>query len=197
MNKSENIGALRHRVTIHRYTTTRGDYGAETVFYVALATVWANYEYRVVPSGEKQMTDQKTAVAAVNWTMRYRDDVEPKMRLVDESNNIYDILSINYDTTKMYMVLECQNVGEAGVIVGVPAPGSVDTMTRVYKQKFTGAISNAVTITVNGGVLPSDTDNILCFVNGQETDEFTVSGSVITFGFTVYGDDTVRVVFFP
>lgn len=197
MNKSEKIGALRHRVTIRKYSTSRDTYGQEVVTWSTLATVWAAYEYRINVSGEEELADKKTGVAVTWWTLRYRDDIEPKMRITDEAGNIYDILSVNYDPTKTYMVLETQNVGLAGVIVGSPIPSGVDVMTRMYRQEFTGVSANAVTVTENDGVLPSNTANILAFVNGQEVDEFTVSGSVITFSFTVYGDDTVRIIFFP
>lgn len=193
----EKIGALRHRVTIRKYSTSRDAYGQEVVAWSNLATVWAAYEYRINTSEETELADKKTAVATVRWTLRYRDDIEPKMRLTDEAGNLYDILSISYDPAKVYMVLETQNVGLAGLIVGAPVPSSVDVMTRIYRQEFTSVSANAVTVTVNDGVLPSSTDNILAFVNGQETDEFTVSGSVITFSFTIYADDTVRIVFFP
>ena len=197
MNKGENIGALRHRVTIRKYSTTQDTYGQESITWSTLATVWAAYEYRINTSDEEEMADKKTAVSIVRWTMRHRDDVEPKMRLTDEAGNLYDILSLTYDPSKTYMVAECQNVGLAGLIVGSPVPGSVDVMTRIYKEEFTNVSANAVTVTANDGVLSSLTDNILAFVDGQETDEFTVSGSVITFSFTVYSDDTIRIVFFP
>lgn len=197
MKRIENIGPLRHRVTIRKYSTSRDTFGQEVVTWSNLATVWAAYEYRMNTSEETELADKKTAVSTVRWTMRHRSDVEPKMRITDEAGNLYDILSISYDPTKTYMVAETENVGLAGLITGPEVPGSVDAMTRTYKQKFTSVTGNAVTITVNDGVLPSTTNNILAFINGQETDEFTVSGSVITFSFTVYPDDTVRIVFWP
>lgn len=197
MNNGENIGALRHRVTIRKYSATQDSYGQEVVAWSTLATVWAAYDYRINISEESEIAGRKTAVAAVQWKLRHRGDIEPKMRIADEAGNLYDILSINYDQSKTYMVLETQNVGLAGLIVGAPIPSGVDVTTRMYKQEFTGVAANSVTVTENDGILPGNTANILAFINGQETDDFTVSGSVITFTFPVFSDDTVRIIFFP
>lgn len=101
-------------MTIREYSTTRDTYGQEVVTWSDLATVWAAYEYRMNTSDEEELADKKTAVAVVRWTLRYRDDIEPKMRLTDEAGNLYDILSVNYDPTKTYMVLETQNLGLPG-----------------------------------------------------------------------------------
>lgn len=196
MNKRETIGNLRHRATIQQYSTARDSYGQELVTYSSLATVWAAYDYRITRSDEQQLAEKKTAVATVNWMIRYRDDVEPKMRLTDEAGNIYDILSVNPDPMKTRLVLECQNVGLGGAIYAAPVPG--DTDQRTYRQTFTGLSGQDVTITENGGTLPTNTDHILVFINGQMIEEWTVSGSVITITApTLISSDYVTIQFWP
>lgn len=196
MRKGETIGNLRHRATIQQYSTARDAYGQELVTFSSLATVWGAYDYRINKSDEEQLAEKKTPVATVNWTIRYRDDVEPKMRLTDEAGNIYDILSVNPDPMKTRLVLECQNVGIGGAIYAAPVPG--DTDQRTYRQTFTGLAGQDVTVTENGGNLPTNTDHILVFVNGQMIEEWTVSGSVITITApTLISSDYVTVQFWP
>lgn len=196
MRKNETIGNLRHRATIQQYSTARDSYGQELVTFSNLATVWAAYDYRINASDENQIAEKKTAIATVNWTIRYRDDVEPKMRLTDEAGNIYDILSVNPDGMKSRIVLECQNTGLGGAIYASPIPGDTDQQT--YRQTFTGLAGQSVTVTENGGELPTNTDQIMVFVNGQQLDEWTVSGSVITITApTLISTDYVTVQFWP
>lgn len=195
MQKTERIGKLRHRVTIQQYTTAQDTFGQEEVTFSTLATVWAAYEYKASGSDERQIADRKTAVSTVMWTLRHRSDVEPKMRIIDEAGNVYDILSVMYDHYKEYMIAECQNVGLGGVIVGPPVPGVTDPSVTMYRQTFTGITDDTVTVTEAN--LPDNADNIQVFVNGQYLTEWTHTGNVIAFTFTIDPTDFVTVQWWP
>jgi len=69
-----------------------------------------------------------------------------------------------------------------------------------YKQVFDNVSSSTLTVTANGGTLPSDTDQIDVYYNGRQLVEgasrdYTVSGSDINFTFTPAGGPTVVVAF--
>ena len=77
--------------------------------------------------------------------------------------------------------------------------GGVTTiLTRFYAESFTGGdfSANAFTVTVNGGVLPTDSAQIMVFYNGVLTSEWTHTGSVITMSFQIYFSDVINIHFF-
>jgi len=86
-----NAGNLRHRVTILQKTTDIDTDGYPVEEWVAVATVWAAVE---PISGREYF--QAAAVQAENqtrFTMRYRKDVTPDMRLQYDGQD-YEIKAI-------------------------------------------------------------------------------------------------------
>lgn len=83
-----------------------------------------------------------------------------------------------------------------GSTVTVIDGGGAGTPTKIYMQEFTGSATDTFTITENGGTLPTNNDYILVFLNGQWTNQFSVSGSNIIMDFAIYADDYLNVVFF-
>lgn len=57
--------------------------------------------------------------------------------------------------------------------------------TTAYRQAFTGLATNTVTVTANGGALPSNPAAITAHLNGVYTTEYTRSGAAITLPYTL------------
>jgi hypothetical protein len=77
--------------------------------------------------------------------------------------------------------------------------GSTASPVRIFQQEFTPAENDdTITITANGGVLPTNPAGIIVWLRGQyvEPDYWTVNGSDIEFTFTFGDGDTVVVMFF-
>lgn len=72
--------------------------------------------------------------------------------------------------------------------------GGTTSPMRIFSQKFDTVTANTVTVTVNGGALPTNADALMVFFNGVLiTPEFySVSGSDITFTFDVTENVTVK-----
>jgi hypothetical protein len=64
-----------------------------------------------------------------------------------------------------------------------------------YAQNFTAISGTTVTVTANGGVLPADSAAITVYLNGQQTNEWTKSGSNIIFDYSLFPTDLVTVKF--
>ena len=83
-------GRMRDRVVIQTKSATRDAYGAEVITWSTLATVWASVE----SIGGREFienqygVDQTRAVRAVRVVMRYREDVQPWMRITHEGRTL-------------------------------------------------------------------------------------------------------------
>ncbi len=71
----------------------------------------------------------------------------------------------------------------------------ISDLINAFKQDFTGITGTTVTVTENGGTLPSDTAAITVYLNGQQTNEWTKSGSNIVFDYSLFASDLVTVKF--
>lgn len=74
------VGRLRERVTIEAPQRTSDGTGGETVSWTVLATLWA--EVRALSGAEVTQAERAEARAPCNVTIRFRDDVTTRMRLV-------------------------------------------------------------------------------------------------------------------
>lgn len=87
-------GILDRRITFQSFTATRdADTGEETKSWANIATVptvWAKVE----PLSQKEMVDVSHVLTLNDraFTIRFRDDITPSMRIVYDSAN-YDIHS--------------------------------------------------------------------------------------------------------
>lgn len=83
-------GRMRDRVVIQTKSAARDSYGAEVITWSTLATVWASVE----SIGGREFienqygVDQTRAVRAVRVVMRYREDVQPWMRITHEGRTL-------------------------------------------------------------------------------------------------------------
>lgn len=87
MNGNE---TLDRSITIQIKTVTRDDYGAETIEWNDLVSVWSR---RSVLRGSEKNTGQSIGAEIANaYTIRYRSDITELMRIKDGS----DYYNINY-----------------------------------------------------------------------------------------------------
>jgi SPP1 family predicted phage head-tail adaptor len=87
----DTIGALRHRVTFENLALTSDAIGGKVHIWTPVATVWARYEPQRAREifSEHYLENEETAL----FTIRYRTDITPKMRVIFEGKQ-YDIQSI-------------------------------------------------------------------------------------------------------
>jgi len=84
-------GRLDRRISFQKKTVTQNSFGELDETWANYATVWAE---RVQLRGrEYWQAKQVAAELTTRYRIRYRDDLDPTMRLMDGSKT-YDILSI-------------------------------------------------------------------------------------------------------
>lgn len=101
------IGKLDRRVTIRQVTETHDETGGVSSAWSDVATVWAAIEYPGTASGERYMAEQQTAFTRVNFLIRFRADVVPKMQIRYNSKD-YDILTTEELTRLNYLKIICE-----------------------------------------------------------------------------------------
>lgn len=104
-----NAGELRERVTIERESESRSDSGEVLMTYTPVATVWAAVE----PLRGREYFDAQRVQAEVNHRIRirYRDGIEPKMRVSMATGRTFDIESaINVRGRDEELHLMCREV---------------------------------------------------------------------------------------
>ncbi|MDA8212164.1 MAG: phage head closure protein [Clostridia bacterium] len=103
-----NAGELRHRVKIQQKSVTRDSFGAESVTWSDVATVWAVVE--PLRGREFFGAQQVNAEVTTRIRIRYRSGVVPTMRALYGSR-VYDIQSvINLDERNRELQLMCKEV---------------------------------------------------------------------------------------
>lgn len=102
------IGKLRHRITLQQQMNTQNDYGAFVTTWQDIANVWA--EIKPI-SGREHFSAQQvqSEVTAQVW-IRYREGIEPTMRL-EHNNKHYEIISVlNYQGLNKTLQLMCKEL---------------------------------------------------------------------------------------
>jgi SPP1 family predicted phage head-tail adaptor len=107
-NKGEKVGQLRHRVTIRQYTEVRDSFGGQELSWSDLAVVWAEVEHKEGGSDEGEEMQRQTAIINARFRMRYRSDIDEKMRLLWDSK-LWNIKSILPDSHFSYMTIEAEH----------------------------------------------------------------------------------------
>lgn len=105
MATKEQIGTMRERVTLQNVTEVQSTSGYAAETWATAGIVWAEVTYRILPSGEEQMADRKTAVQVVNFRIRTRGDVTEKTRILYRGE-YFDIVAIEYTPAREFMVLQ-------------------------------------------------------------------------------------------
>lgn len=82
---------LSRYITIERGTPSKDSVGAPTTAYYELARVWASMYVRGVDS--RFLSEGTLPVSTTEWTIRHRDDVDLKCRIL-YCGNYYKVLSV-------------------------------------------------------------------------------------------------------
>ena len=101
-------GKLRDRVTIQSKSVVRDTYGAETITWSDVATVWAAVE--PVTGREYLQQEQVRAQVTVKIRIRYRSGITPTMRAI-YGTHVYNIEAVLEDlNTRRESTLMCSEV---------------------------------------------------------------------------------------
>lgn len=192
--KSERVGRMRHRVRFVSPSAFYDTLGGEVYTWVSADPVWGNVDYRQSGSEDSVIGDRITNELAALITVRYDSGIGPKSKVQFDSKE-FEILSILPDPKKMYMQLECVHYSGTS---SSNTTASVPFTSGFFRQEFPAHASATLTVTANGGVLPSNTAWITIFYDtGQiiSPNYWTVAGSVITLNFTPDGVQSIWVEF--
>jgi SPP1 family predicted phage head-tail adaptor len=102
------IGQFRHRIKIQRYTAVQNSLGEEEKTWVDDCKIWASVE----PLKGREFFKAQTINAEVTTkiTIRYREGISSKMRVVFEGRN-FDILSVmKVEERKKEIELMCKEL---------------------------------------------------------------------------------------
>jgi SPP1 family predicted phage head-tail adaptor len=98
-------GQLRHRLNLQAATETRDSFGGVVLTWSTIATVWGSIE--PLSGRELFAAQQVNALISARIRIRYRDDVNARMRVVHEAKS-YDIQSvIDPETRHVELELMC------------------------------------------------------------------------------------------
>ena len=106
--KADTVGTMRHRVKVYAYSISRNVAGEEVLTWSEKREVWAAVQYLEAGSDEETQAGRQTARTAAKVRMRYRMDLNEKMRLVFDYKG-WDIRSIIPDAHRQYMTLEVED----------------------------------------------------------------------------------------
>jgi len=82
---------LNKFITIEKGTMGKDAVGAPSSSYVVVSNVWANMFIRSVDT--RFTTEGSLPISTTEWTIRYRDDVDIKCRIIYDGD-YYKILSV-------------------------------------------------------------------------------------------------------
>lgn len=103
------IGRMRHRLAFRTFTESQGADGSMTRTWTTQSEQWGEVLFSVSASGEEFEAEQVVHRMAVTVTVRYRNDIRPKHRILHEGLE-YDILSVLPDPTQSFLVIEAVQV---------------------------------------------------------------------------------------
>lgn len=93
-----NPGAMRSQLRIQQRTSTQDGAGEQLPNWTTIATVRA--EVMRLPGKEVVASDTRNGRVPTFWKLRFLAGVEPKMRVVDEEDRVYNILSATDPTRR-------------------------------------------------------------------------------------------------
>ncbi len=84
-------GSLRHLGSIEKYTESKDSFGATTKAWTEFFPVWCNIQ--PLRGNETYVSAEKHATATHQVTLRYKNGINPKMRLIVRGRT-FEILSV-------------------------------------------------------------------------------------------------------
>ena len=102
------IGSLRYRITLQTYSsTTSAATGQQIRSWSDSETVWADVKWSSGTEAEKD--DIVTQTQKVNFTLRYRSEINANDYRIKFENELYDIESVEQvDAFRTWLMLRCK-----------------------------------------------------------------------------------------
>ncbi len=108
MAKGVRPGQLDRRIEIQEPTETRTARGSVTETWTTIARVWAGLSFPSSGNAESIEADQLVATTRVVFTIRYRDTITEKMRIVYGNENYSIIPPIEEQGRKTYLLIRAE-----------------------------------------------------------------------------------------
>lgn len=102
-------GRMRHRLSFRTFTESQGSDGSLARTWTTEAEQWGEVLFTVVGSAEEFEAEQVVHRMAATVTVRYRNDIRPKHRILYEGLE-YDIISVLPDPKQSFLVIEAVQV---------------------------------------------------------------------------------------
>lgn len=103
------IGRMRHRLAFRTFTEAQGSDGSMARTWTTQTEQWGEVLFSTVASGEEFEAEQVVHRMAITVTVRYRNDIRPKHRILHEGLE-YDILSVLPDPLQSFLMIEAHQV---------------------------------------------------------------------------------------
>lgn len=108
MAKGIRAGQLDRRVEIQESTETRTSRGSVAETWTTVARVWAGISFPSSGNSEGVEADQVVSTTRVAFTIRYRDGITEKMRIVYGNENYAIIPPIEEHGRKQFLILRAE-----------------------------------------------------------------------------------------
>jgi len=106
--KTPRIGQLDRRIEIQTPTETRTATGGVETTWAAFARCFAGVTYPLTGNNEDVLGDQPVATTRVMFTIRYRDELTEKMRIL-YAGEYYDLMPPFAEAgRKQYLIIQAQ-----------------------------------------------------------------------------------------
>lgn len=106
--KTPRIGQLDRRIEIQEPTETRTATGGVGVTWAAFARCWAGVAYPLTGNNEDVQGDQAVSTTRVVFSIRYRDGLNAKMRIL-YAGDYYDLMPPFSEVgRKQYLTIQAQ-----------------------------------------------------------------------------------------
>ncbi len=107
-DRKPNIGSLDRRIEIQEPTESRTDTGSVDTAWTAVARCYAKVAYPLTGNKEAVEGDQPVATTRVQFSIRYRDGLNEKMRILYSSDYYNIIPPIAEIGRKDYLVITAE-----------------------------------------------------------------------------------------
>lgn len=107
-DKAPHIGTLDRRIEIQQCAESRTASGSVTEAWSAVARCWAAVSYPNAGNSEDVMGDQLVATTRVDFTVRYRDGIDEKMRVLYQGKHHYILPPIKEVGRRAFLTIPTQ-----------------------------------------------------------------------------------------
>lgn len=106
MKPAYDPGWLRHRVTVEAAVATPDGAGGETLAWSTFATLWARIE--PAAGNERVVAGHLAGIVTHAVTVRWRDDIDGRMRVVYRGRRFRVLAVHDPDETRRYLTIKAE-----------------------------------------------------------------------------------------